>query len=194
MRVVIAITGATGAILGIRTLQRLGSMQVETHLCVSKWGQRTIELETPFSVADVRRMASEAYSVNDQAATISSGSFLHDGMIIIPCSVRTLAAIAHGLCDNLISRAADVTLKERRPLVLSVRESPLNDMHLENMLRVSRAGAIVAPPVPAFYHGPDGLEEVISHTVTRTLDLLGIHDPGAHRWEGDLRPRNRQAD
>ena len=186
MRVVVAITGATGAILGIRTLQRLQELQVETHLCISIWGQRTIEFETQFSVTEVRALATVNHGHGDQAASISSGSFSHDGMIITPCSVRTLGAIAHGLCDNLISRAADVTLKERRRLVLVVRESPLNEMHLENMLRVTRAGAVIVPPVPAFYNHPTGIDDLVSHIVARTLDQLGLDDPHARRWKGGL--------
>src|SRR6266851_3736893 len=145
-------TGATGAIFGVRLLQALQGSEVETHLVMSKWAVSTLVHETEYSVEDVQRMANYTYRALDQGAAISSGSFLTRGMVVCPCSVRSVAAIANGHGDNLIHRAADVVLKERRKLVLVAREAPLNDIHLENMLRVSRAGAVVYPPVPSFYN------------------------------------------
>ncbi|MGH7487611.1 MAG: UbiX family flavin prenyltransferase [bacterium] len=186
MRIIVGVTGATGAVLAIRTLERLRELEVETHLCISKWGRRTIEYETDFTAADVEGLATAAYASGDQAAAISSGSFPHDGMVVVPCSVRTLAAVASGLCDNLITRAADVTLKERRPLVLVVREAPLSEIHLENMVRATRAGATIVPPVPAFYNRPASIDELVSHIVSRTLDQLGLDDGHTERWTGGL--------
>lgn len=187
MRIVVGITGATGAVLGIRTLERLTELKIETHLCISKWGRRTIEFETDRAASEIERLATVAYPTGDQSGAISSGSFRHDGMIVVPCSVRTLGAIASGLCDNLITRAADVTLKERAPLVLVVREAPLSQIHLRNMLRVAKAGATIAPPVPAFYNGPTSIDDLVSHMVSRTLDQLGVDDGHAKRWSGGLR-------
>lgn len=189
-KIVVGLTGATGSALGVCTLRRLRELGIETHLCISKWGRRTLEYETQVPIDDVCRLATRSYHPGDQAAAISSGSFRHDGMVVIPCSVRTLAAIAHGLNDNLITRAADVTLKERRRLVLVVREAPLNQMHLENMLAVTRAGAVVVPPVPSFYNNPRTLEDVITHIVARVLDQLDVEDPAAVRWDGWHRDRH----
>jgi 4-hydroxy-3-polyprenylbenzoate decarboxylase len=184
-RLVVGITGATGTILGVRLLQALRKTDVETHVVVSRWGARTLLHETPFSLHDVRGLATKAYAENDQGAAISSGSFLTEGMVIVPCSAKTLAAVAHGHCENLVQRAADVTLKERRRLVLAVREAPLSDIHLENMLKLSRMGAVISPPVPAFYTRPRSLDEMVDHTVARLLDLFGIHLEGA-RWSGEM--------
>ena len=184
MRIVVGITGATGTIFGVRALQLLKDAGVETHLVLSKWGARTLLHETPHTVDYVRSLATHSYSDSDQGAPISSGSFLTEGMIIAPCSVRTLAAIAQGHGDNLVHRAADVILKERRKLVLMVREAPLSDIHLENMLKLSRMGVIVTPPVPAFYTNPQTLDDVINHIVMRALDALGIHLDVASRWDG----------
>jgi flavin prenyltransferase len=187
-RLVVGISGASGAILGIRTLERLASLGVETHLVITPWGQRTIEHETDRSVAAVRSLATACYGSNDQSALISSGSFLTDGMVITPCSMRTLAAIAHGISDTLLSRAADVVLKERRKLVLVAREAPLHLQHLENMLAVTRLGGVVLPPVPAFYNDPQTIDDLVDHIVARTLDQFGLEDPGARRWSGTLAP------
>src|SRR5688572_7033473 len=188
-RLVVGITGATGTMLGVRLLQALRGTGVETHLVVSRWGARTLLHETPYSLDEVRRLATRSYPENDQGAAISSGSFLTEGMVIVPCSVRTLAAVAHGHCENLLQRAADVVLKERRRLVLAVRETPLNDVHLENMLKLSRMGAVIAPPLPAFYTRPKTLDDVVDHTVARLLDLFGIHLDAA-RWSGDMEARS----
>jgi 4-hydroxy-3-polyprenylbenzoate decarboxylase len=185
-RIIVGITGATGAVLGIRILDELSSFGVQTHLCVSRWGRMTIEHETAETLASVRDRASYAYAPSAMGAAISSGSFPIDGMIVAPCSMRTLAAIAHGLGDNLIARAADVTLKERRKLVLVTRETPLNEAHIANMLAVTRMGAVVAPPVPAFYNHPSSIDDVVDHIVARTLDQFGLDAVGARRWTGDL--------
>jgi 4-hydroxy-3-polyprenylbenzoate decarboxylase len=184
MRIVVGITGASGSIFGVRTLQILKDAGVETHLVMSKWGARTLLYETPHTVEYVKSLAAYAYSDSDQGAPISSGSFLTDGMIIAPCSVRTLAAIAHGHGDNLVHRVADVILKERRKLTLMVREAPLSDIHLENMLKLSRMGAIITPPVPAFYNNPQTLDDIVNHIVMRALDPFGVHVDIASRWEG----------
>jgi flavin prenyltransferase len=191
MRIVVGITGATGAILGVRTLQVLKDAGIESHLVLSKWGARTLLHETPHTVEYVKSIADYAYSESDQGAPISSGSFLTDGMIVAPCSVRTLAAIAHGHGDNLVHRAADVILKERRKLVLMVREAPLSDIHLENMLKLSRMGVVITPPVPAFYTNPQNLDDVVNHIVMRALDSLGIHLDVAGRWEGIMNPSSQ---
>jgi 4-hydroxy-3-polyprenylbenzoate decarboxylase len=183
-RLIIAITGATGSIYGIRLLQALQGSDVETHLVISGWGARTLLHETPFSLDEVRRLATRAYSENDQGAALSSGSFLTAGMVVAPCSMRTLAAIAHGHAENLVHRAADVVLKERRRLVLLVREAPLHDVHLENMLKLSRMGAVISPPVPAFYSQPKTVDDIVNHTVQRVLDLFDIHLDVAARWTG----------
>ena len=184
MKIVVGITGATGSVFGVRALQILKDAGVETHLVMSKWGARTLLHETPHTVDYVKSLATIAYSDSDQGAPISSGSFLTDGMIVVPCSVRTLAAIANGHGDNLVHRAADVILKERRKLVLMVRETPLSDIHLENMLKLSRMGVVITPPMPAFYNTPQNLDDVVNHIVMRALDSLGVHVDVASRWEG----------
>jgi 4-hydroxy-3-polyprenylbenzoate decarboxylase len=186
MRLIVAITGATGITYGVRLLQRLRAADVETHLVISRWGARTLLHETSCSKADVEALASAVYAPNDMGAAIASGSFKTDGMIIAPCSAKTLAAIAHGYGDNLIHRAADVVLKERRRLVLGVREAPLSDIHLENMLKLSRMGVVILPPVPAFYHLPKTVDEIVDHTVSRMLDQFGIEVPGMPRWAGEM--------
>jgi 4-hydroxy-3-polyprenylbenzoate decarboxylase len=185
-RLIVGITGATGIVYGVRLLQALRATDVESHLVVSRWGARTLLHETPYSLAEVRAMATRAYSENDQGAAISSGSFLTLGMVVAPCSMRTLSAIAHGQSDDLIHRAADVVLKEKRRLVLVVREAPLSEIHLENMLRLARMGVVIAPPVPAFYHQPRSIEDVVDHTVSRLLDLFDIHMGDAARWTGEM--------
>jgi 4-hydroxy-3-polyprenylbenzoate decarboxylase len=187
-RLIVAMTGASGSIFGVRLLQALREADIETHLVISKWAARTLVEETSHSVEDVQRLATRTYAATDQGAPISSGSFLTDGMIVVPCSVRTLAAIAHGFADNLIHRAADVVLKERRRLVLAVRETPFSDIHLENMLKLSRMGVIICPPMPSFYQRPASIEDVVNYTVARLLDQLGIHIDVASRWEGMRTP------
>jgi 4-hydroxy-3-polyprenylbenzoate decarboxylase len=181
---VVGITGATGTLYGVRLLQALQGSGVETHLVVSRWGARTLVHETPYTLAQVRRLATHAWPENDQGAAPSSGSLVTAGMVIAPCSMRTLSAIAHGAAENLVQRAADVTLKERRRLVLLVREAPLSDIHLENMLKLSRMGAVILPPVPAFYDHPQTIDDIVNHTVQRVLDLFGIHLDVPERWRG----------
>jgi 4-hydroxy-3-polyprenylbenzoate decarboxylase len=188
-RLIVGITGATGAILGIRLLEALRGQEVETHLVLSKWAMQTIEHETSLTVKEVQAFASVVHGAGDMGASISSGSFLTDGMVIIPCSMRTLGAIAHGTGEHLIHRAADVILKERRRLVLVAREMPLNDIHLENMLKLSRMGATVMPPMPAFYNFPETIDDLVNHVVARVLDHCGIPADFARRWEGRMRNR-----
>ena len=195
-RLVVGITGATGTIFGIRLLQALRDTDVETHLVVSRWGARTLIHETPFTLAEVRRLATRSYAEGDQGAAVSSGSFVTMGMVILPCSVKTLGAIAQGNGKDLVHRAADVVLKERRRLVLAVRESPFNEIHLDNMVKLSRMGAIIAPPVPAFYNHPKTIDDLVSHTVSRILDLFDIHLEVSERWAGMMaagkRPRKKE--
>lgn len=185
-RIIVAITGATGTIYGVRALQLLRDAQVETYLILSKWGARTLVHETSYTVDEVERLASHVSAPNDQGAVISSGSFPTSGMLVAPCSVRTLAAIASGMGDNLVHRAADVVLKERRKLVLAVREAPLSEVHLENMSKLARMGVVIAPPVPAFYYRPRTIEEIVDQTVMRLLDPFGIHLDVSPRWDGVL--------
>lgn len=183
-RLIVGISGASGSIFGVRLLERLRDLDVESHLVLSRWGARTLVHETDYTVEQVQRLATEVYASTDQGAAISSGSFLTMGMIVLPCSMKTLAEIAHGTGDSLIPRAADVVLKERRRLVLGVREAPFHEIHLENMLKLTRMGVIIAPPLPAFYHRPRSIADLVDHAVTRTLDLFGLHDDRAPRWGG----------
>jgi 4-hydroxy-3-polyprenylbenzoate decarboxylase len=184
-RIVVGITGATGAIFGIELLRRLNQCpDVETHLILSRWARTTIHLETGLLVAEVVALADAVYSWNDQAAPISSGSFVTEGMIVAPCSMKTLAGIRTGYSDGLIGRAADVTLKERRRLVLVSRETPLSEIHLENMLALARMGASILPPMPAFYDKPTSIDDIVGHICVRILDQFGIESPDAKRWSG----------
>jgi len=191
-RLVVGITGATGTIFGVRLLQMLHGSGVETHLVMSKWAARTLTHETEHTVKEVQGLATHNYRLGDQGAAISSGSFITLGMVIAPCSMRTLAAIAHGLGDNLIHRAADVILKERRKLVLVVRESPFNEIHLENMLKLSRMGVVILPPLPAFYNHPQNLDDMVNHITMRIIDQFDIHLDVMNRWDGVL-SNERQA-
>ncbi|ELY5937550.1 non-oxidative hydroxyarylic acid decarboxylases subunit B [Cronobacter malonaticus] len=185
MRIIVGMTGATGAPLGVALLQALKAMpEVETHLVMSKWAKTTIELETPFSWQDVARLADVVHSPADQAATISSGSFRTDGMVIIPCSMKTLAGIRAGYADGLVGRAADVVLKENRKLVLVPRETPLSTIHLENLLALSRMGVAIVPPMPAWYNHPATIDDIINHIVARVLDQFGLDSRNARRWQG----------
>jgi 4-hydroxy-3-polyprenylbenzoate decarboxylase len=178
-------TGATGAVLGIELLRQLQQCaDVETHLVLSRWARATIHLETELSARDVESLADIVYSWEDQTAAISSGSFRIDGMVIAPCSMKTLAAIRTGYADGLIARAADVTLKERRRLVLVARETPLSQIHLENMLDLARMGASIVPPMPAFYNHPSSVGDIVDHIVARILDQFYIESPTAKRWTG----------
>jgi 4-hydroxy-3-polyprenylbenzoate decarboxylase len=193
-RLIVGITGATGTIFGVRLLQMLHGSGVETHLVVSKWAARTLAHETPYSLKNVQDLATQSYGIGAQGAAISSGSFVTMGMVIAPCSMRTLAAIAHGLGDNLIHRAADVILKERRKLVLVVRESPLSEIHLENMLKLARMGVVILPPVPAFYNNPQNLDDMINHITMRVIDQFDIHLDVMNRWDGVLLDQKRSAE
>lgn len=185
-RLIVAITGASGAIYGVRLLEQLRVLpEWETHLIISNSGVLTASEELGIKRADIEALADVVHSVKDIGAAVSSGSFRTAGMVIAPCSMKTLAEIAHGLADNLISRAADVALKERRRLVLLARETPLNLAHLRNMTSVTEMGGIVCPPVPAFYTRPTSLDDIVNHTVGRVLDLFDIdHRDLVQRWQG----------
>jgi flavin prenyltransferase len=185
-RLIVGMTGSTGAVFGIRLLEALKHSEVESHLIISKWAQRTIEHETSHTIEQVRSLATVVHSQGDMGASISSGSFITEGMVVIPCSVRTLGGIANGYGEHLVHRAADVILKERRRLVLVVRESPLSEVHLENMLKLARIGVIMLPPMPAFYNHPQTVGDVIDHIVARVLDQFGIAAPFAKRWDGHM--------
>jgi len=183
-RLAIGITGATGAVYAVRLLQRLRETPgVQSHLIVSAAGALNLKHELQLRRADVHALADVVYSVRDVGAALASGAFTTAGMVIAPCSMRTLAAIAHGLSDNLITRAADVTLKERRRLLLMVRETPFNLAHLRNMTAVTEMGGIVFPPLPAFYQRPQSIADMVDETVTRVLELMGVAD-GGREWPG----------
>lgn len=181
-RMIVGISGASGIIYGIRLLEVLQSSDIETHLMISKSAELTRAAEVEMTSKALRDLADVTYSVSDLSAAISSGSYQTMGMIIAPCSMKTLAEIATGISSNLLSRAADVVLKERRRLVLMVRESPLHAIHLENMLKVTQMGGIIAPPVPAFYGRPETLEDIVNHSVGRVLDLFDMETDLVRRW------------
>ena len=185
-RLIVGMTGSTGAVFGIRLLEALKHSQVESHLIISKWAQRTIEHETRHNVEQVRALATVVHSQGDMGASISSGSFITEGMVVIPCSVRTLGGIANGYGEHLVHRAADVILKERRRLVLVVRETPLSEIHLENMLKLARMGVVMLPPMPAFYNHPQTVDDIVDHIVFRVLDQFGIEAPFGKRWDGHM--------
>lgn len=190
-RLVVAITGATGAVYGVRLLQHLRAIGgIETHVVVSDSAALTLQQETGLQRKDVEAMADVVHRYRDIGASIASGSFKSEGMVIAPCSMKTLASVAHGLSDNLIARAADVVLKERRRLVLMVRETPFNLAHLRNMTAVTEMGGIVFPPLPSFYHRPASIDEMVDHTVARVIDLFGIDNAIAPRWQGMTSPRD----
>jgi flavin prenyltransferase len=189
-RIIVGVTGATGAILGVEILRHLQQCaDVETHLVLSRWARTTIHLETGLSVSDVTALADAVYSWDDQTAAISSGSFLTNGMVVVPCSMKTLAGIRSGYAEGLIIRAADVTLKERRRLVLVPRETPLSEVHLENMLTLARMGVRIVPPMPAFYNNPASIGDLVNHIVTRILDQFDIESTHSKRWTGVLAPK-----
>jgi 4-hydroxy-3-polyprenylbenzoate decarboxylase len=184
-RIVVAISGASGAVYGVRLLQGLRAMDgVQTHLVVSDAGWLNVQQELDMPRANVEALADVVYAVHDVGASLASGSFQCDGMVVAPCSMRTLAAVAHGLSDNLITRAADVMLKERRKLILMVRETPLNLAHLRNMTSVTEMGGIVFPPVPSFYLRPQSVDDLVNQTVSRVIDLLGLPQTDTLRWSG----------
>jgi 4-hydroxy-3-polyprenylbenzoate decarboxylase len=181
-RLIVGISGASGVIYGVRLLQALKPLPVETHLVMTRTAEVTLAHETTMKVAAVRRLADIAYRIDDLAAAIASGSFRTIGMIVAPCSMRSLGEIANGLSSNLLTRAADVVLKEQRKLVLLSRETPLHAIHLRNMTRLAEMGAVIAPPVPAFYNRPKTLDDIVDHTVGRTLDLFGLDTGKVRRW------------
>jgi 4-hydroxy-3-polyprenylbenzoate decarboxylase len=184
-RIIVAISGASGAIYGVRLLQMLRALgNVQTHLTISDAGLLNLQQELDMSRADLEAMADVTYSVRDVGAAIASGSFQCDGMVVAPCSMRMLGAVANGMSDNLMSRAADVMLKERRRLILMVRETPLNLAHLRNMTSVTEMGGVIFPPLPSFYHRPQTLAEMVDHTVSRVIDMLGLPQTEAPRWAG----------
>ncbi|CAA0116254.1 Flavin prenyltransferase UbiX [Halioglobus japonicus] len=184
-RIIVGISGASGIVYGVRTLQLLRDAEVETHLVVSKSAKLTLHHELDMSLADLESLASEVHAINNIGASIASGSFPTAGMLIAPCSVRTMSEIATGVTSTLLTRAADVVLKERRRLILMVRETPLHTGHLRTMTQLSEMGAVVAPPVPAFYTRPQSLDEMVTQTVGRALDLFDLELDQVKRWQGD---------
>ncbi|OPX88860.1 MAG: Phenolic acid decarboxylase subunit B [Pelotomaculum sp. PtaB.Bin104] len=187
-KIIIAISGATGATYGVRLLEVLSSLEnIEVHLVISPWGEKTIALETNYYPSQLKKIAAFCHDFKNQGAAIASGSFGVDSMVIAPCSMKTVAAIAHGYADNLIVRSADVMLKERKRLILVPRETPLNEIHLENMLKLTRAGATIAPPMPAYYNSPSKLEDIVNHHVSRILDLLNIDNKLTNRWDSSIK-------
>lgn len=189
MRVVVGLTGASGAVLGVTLLRELAARQVETHLILTRWAQETLRRECRLTPQEASSLATYNYPVDDLAAPPASGSFRHDGMIVVPCSMKTCAQIAAGLADNLLARAADVTLKEGRRLILAARETPLSAIHLRNLLVLARAGAVIAPPVMSFYHRPSSVEDLIRQFTGRLLDLLGLDNDLAFRWNDPAQDR-----
>jgi 4-hydroxy-3-polyprenylbenzoate decarboxylase len=186
VRIVVGISGASGAIYGLRLLERLRNHEdVETHLILTNSGQKTLYLETGKLAADVQSLADFSYPVGNIGSRLASGSFPTDAMVIAPCSIHTMSAIAYGISSNLVIRAADVTLKERRKLVLMVRETPLHIGHLKTMLALAEMGAIIAPPIPGFYNRPQTVMDIVDHNVDRVLDLIGLADSAVRRWDGE---------
>jgi 4-hydroxy-3-polyprenylbenzoate decarboxylase len=185
-RLIVGISGASGIMIGVRLLEVLRDLEVQTHLIMTKPAEATLGFESELQTRDVLALATNHYGIKDITAAISSGSFVTDGMIVAPCSVRTMSEIATGVTSNLLTRSADVVLKERRRLTLIVRETPLHTGHLRTMTALSEMGAIIAPPVPAFYQKPESVEDIIDQIVARTLDLYGLAMPGARRWGEDL--------
>jgi len=185
----VGITGASGVIYGIRMLEALRDLGVETHAMISRSAEITLASETRFKLADLHKLADHVHPVADISAQPASGSFRTRGMVVAPCSVRTMSEIATGVTSSLLTRAADVTLKERRRLVLMVRETPLHTGHLRTMTALSEMGAVIAPPVPAFYTQPASLDEMVDHTIGRVLDLFELDHDGVKRWTGPRRPR-----
>ena len=197
-RLVVGISGASGVLYGVRLLELLRSLDVETHLVITKAAEVSLAHETHFKLADIRALAHHHHAISDIAAPLASGSFHAMGMIVAPCSIRSMSEIATGTTSTLLTRAADVTLKERRRLVLMVRETPLHLGHLRTMAALAEMGAVIAPPVPAFYARPQSIEAMVDHSIGRVLDLFGLEVPGVKRWgekdegEGKLRPLRRQ--
>ena len=186
-KIIIGITGSTGSILGVRLLEMLNETNVETHLIISKWGHQTLEHETSYSYDEVTSMSDIFYGPGDMGAAVSSGSFQTNGMVVIPCSMASLAAISNGQGTHLIHRAADVIIKEQRKLILVARETPLNQIHLENMLKLARMGVSIAPPMTAFYNHPEKIEDMVDHIVMRVLDQFDITVDTVPRWDGKMK-------
>lgn len=189
-KLIVGVTGATGMVYAMRILEVLRSLSIETHLVVTKPAEMTLAYESTDGSRKLRNLADVVHPINDIGASIASGSFKTDGMVVVPCSVRSLAEIANGITTNLLTRAADVCLKERRRLVLAVRETPLHAGHLKNMLAATEMGAIIAPPVPAFYTQPASVTDLVDHTVGRLLDLFDIESGLVSRWEGHTRAKS----
>ena len=186
-KIIVGMTGASGSIFGLRLLEALNESDIETHVIASKWAQRTMEHETSYTLDNLKNLADVYYGPGDMGAQISSGSYVTEGMVVVPCSARSVAAIASGFGEHLVHRAADVILKERRPLVLVVRETPMNAIHLENLLKLSQMGVTILPPVPAFYNHPKTLDDIINHVVVRVLDQFRIDTSFSGRWDGKLK-------
>ncbi len=185
IEIVVAITGSTGTIYAIRLLEALKNIKnANTHLIMSKWAKKNLQIETDYSLDYVESLSTHVYGHNELDARISSGSFLTDGMVILPCSMKTLSSISNGFDDNLISRSAGVMIKEGKKLVLCPRETPLSPIHLENMLKLSRIGVRIVPPMPAFYNKPQSIDDIINHHVMKVLDQFGIIYDKAKRWDG----------
>lgn len=184
MKMVVGISGASGAIYGIRLLETLRQCQVETHLVISESAKKTIDMETNYKLEKVEALAGFVYDNRDIGAAIASGSFRHNGMVIAPCSIKSVSALAHSYNDNLLTRAADVTLKEKRKLVIIVRETPLHLGHLKLLTAIAELGGIILPPMPAFYNSPQSIDDIINHTVGKALDMFDIKHNIFRRWEG----------
>jgi 4-hydroxy-3-polyprenylbenzoate decarboxylase len=185
LKLVIGVSGASGIIYGWRLLEKLRQQPgVETHLVLTRSGERTLHLEMSKKASDIKQLAHFSYSFEDIASRLASGSFATDGMIVAPCSIHTMSSIACGISSNLLVRAADVTLKEHRKLILMIRESPLHLGHLRTMTALAEMGAILAPPIPGFYHQPQSVMDIVDHSVDRVLDLIGLPQADARRWEG----------
>jgi 4-hydroxy-3-polyprenylbenzoate decarboxylase len=183
LKIVVGITGSSGVIYGLKLLYYLNKLEIETHIVLSTWAKKNIEIETDESLSEIKKLASFEYNENDMAASISSGSFKTHGMIIIPCSMKTLASIANGYDDNLISRAASVTIKEGRKLVIVPRETPLSQIHLSNMLKLAKIGVTILPAMPGFYHRPKTVNDLVLHIVGKALDQFDIQNEVFKRWE-----------
>jgi 4-hydroxy-3-polyprenylbenzoate decarboxylase len=189
LKIVVGVSGASGAIYGVRLLEKLRLQSgVEVHLILTRSGEKTLFLETGKKAQELKAMAQYSYALEDISGRLASGSFRTDGMVIAPCSIHTMSAIASGISSNLLIRAADVTLKERRPLILMVRESPLHLGHLRTMVALAEMGAVIAPPIPGFYHRPASVQDLVDHSVDRVLDLLGLPSQDARRWDGAAAP------
>ncbi|CAM3187734.1 UbiX family flavin prenyltransferase [Lactiplantibacillus plajomi] len=185
-RIIVGMTGASGSVYAVDLLEKLHqNPNVEVHLVMSAWAQKNLELETDYQLKQLKALADFTYHINDQGATIASGSFLNDGMVIVPASMKTVAGIAYGFGDNLIARAADVTIKEQRKLVIVPRETPLSVIHLENLTKLAQLGAQIIPPIPAFYNHPQTIQDLVNHQTMKILDAFHIQNDADGRWEGD---------